>query len=162
MTDSFLKIIPIILKNEGGFQDNPRDKGNWANGVLKGTNFGISARMYPDLDIKNLTIDQAKEIYFTDYWQKCNLDGIEDLNVAVQILDFAVTSGPYRAIRIAQKCSAAHEDGVMGPASIKAINQALCFIERYKNERLKFYSNLDDWQWAGHSWTERTFNSKLT
>jgi len=162
MTDNFLKCIDVILKNEGGFQDNPKDKGNWANGILKGTKYGISARQYPDLDIKNLTVDQAKEIYFRDYWLKCKLDGIEDLNAALQILDFCVTSGPYKAIRAAQKCSFAYEDGIMGPASIKAINMALCFIEKYRNERLRFYATLDDWEWAGHSWTERTMKSKIS
>jgi lysozyme family protein len=162
MTELFLKCIEIVLKNEGGFQNNPKDKGNYANGVLKGTNFGISARMYPDLDIENLTVEKAKEIYFLDYWTPCMLDEIEDPNNALQILDFCVTSGQYRAIRTAQKCSGSYEDGIMGPASIKAINNALCFLERYRNERLKYYSNLDDWDWAGHSWTERTMASKIT
>lgn len=157
MTELFNKCIAVVIKTEGGFQKNPKDKGNWANGVLKGTKYGISAKSYPDLDIENLTEEKAKEIYFRDYWGVCKLDGIEDPNAALQILDFAVTSGPFRAVRVAQKCSFAHEDGIMGPASIKAINQSLCFLDKYKNERLKFYSNLSDWEWAGHSWTERTF-----
>jgi lysozyme family protein len=162
MTELFNKCVTQVLLNEGGFQKNPKDKGNWANGVLKGTKYGISAQQFPDLDIENLTEDKAKEIYFEKYWTVCNLDGIENVNSAYQILDFSVTSGPHRAIIIAQKCAIAYEDGIMGPVSIKAINQALCFLEKYKNERMQFYSHLEDFDWAGKSWTHRTMNVKIS
>ena len=43
MTDLFNRCIVKILENEGGFQEDPDDPGNYADGVLKGTKYGISA-----------------------------------------------------------------------------------------------------------------------
>ena len=62
---TFDQCIEHILDSEGRFTLNPNDKGNYTpSGELKGTKYGISARMYPKLDIKNLTLEQAKLIYF--------------------------------------------------------------------------------------------------
>ena len=57
---SFDDIIEITLEHEGGYVHDPNDLGGE-------TNFGIAGRFYPDVDIKNLTIEGAKEIYKTIY-----------------------------------------------------------------------------------------------
>jgi lysozyme family protein len=61
-------------------------------GQCKGTKYGISAMTYPDLDIRNLTLDQAKAIYKRDWWDRINAD---DLHPAIvfQVWDFAVNAG---------------------------------------------------------------------
>jgi len=51
---------------------SPEDDSNCAGskqgrGELKGTKYGIAAKSYPHLDIKNLTLDQAKAIYMQDF-----------------------------------------------------------------------------------------------
>ena len=60
MLISFDEIIGITLHHEGGYVHDPKDLGGE-------TNYGIAKRFYPDVDIKNLTEDEAKEIYKTDY-----------------------------------------------------------------------------------------------
>ncbi len=55
------------IGHEGKFTDNPKDDGNWTGGKqgrgeLKGTKYGIAAKSYPHLDIKNLTLDEATAI----------------------------------------------------------------------------------------------------
>ena len=40
------------------------------------TNFGISKRQYPNLDIKNLTKQQAADIYKRDYYAKVKGDSM--------------------------------------------------------------------------------------
>ena len=60
---TFDEIIQITLEHEGGYVHDPTDLGGE-------TNFGIAKRFYPDVDIKNLTEDGAKEIYKRDYWDK--------------------------------------------------------------------------------------------
>jgi hypothetical protein len=37
---------------------------------LKGIKYGISAASYPTLDISNVTLTQAQDIYEADYWAK--------------------------------------------------------------------------------------------
>ena len=63
MKTSFDEIIEVVLHHEGGYVNDPKDPGGE-------TNYGISKRAYPDVDIKNLTEDGAKDIYRRDYWEK--------------------------------------------------------------------------------------------
>ena len=60
---SFDRIIEFTLQEEGGYVNNPADPGGM-------TKYGISKRSYPNLDIANLTIDQAKAIYERDFWNQ--------------------------------------------------------------------------------------------
>jgi len=76
MSDSaFNSAVQIVLRDEGGYTADPRDAGNWTGGrvgagALKGTNFGISAAQYPNLDIEGLTRDEAIEIWRRNWWEK--------------------------------------------------------------------------------------------
>src|SRR5690554_991684 len=68
-----------LIGHEGKFTDNRADRGNWTTGrvgvgELKGTKFGISAMTYPHLDIKSLTLEQAKDIYLRDFWLRAGAD----------------------------------------------------------------------------------------
>jgi len=57
---TFEQIINDVLEHEGGYVNDPLDKGGE-------TNFGIAKRWYPDLDIKALTKNDAVNIYYNDY-----------------------------------------------------------------------------------------------
>jgi hypothetical protein len=59
----FLKAFERIIYHEGGYANNASDLGGE-------TKYGISKRSYPHLDIKNLTLDQARQIYYFDFWIK--------------------------------------------------------------------------------------------
>src|SRR5215472_5887330 len=72
--DDFLRAFELLIGHERGFQNDPRDGGNWTGGKtgageLKGTNWGISAASYPALDIKNLRLEEAQAIYEKDFWE---------------------------------------------------------------------------------------------
>ena len=62
MLTTFDEIIEVTLHHEGGYVHDPKDLGGE-------TNYGIAKRFYPDVDIKNLTEEGAKEIYKKDYWE---------------------------------------------------------------------------------------------
>ena len=59
---NFETAINRILSHEGGYVDNPADPGGR-------TQWGISQRSYPNLDIKSLTRDQAIALYERDFWE---------------------------------------------------------------------------------------------
>ncbi len=80
-----------LLGLEGGYVNRPDDPGGE-------TNWGISKRSYPNLNIKSLTRDQAKEIYLKDFWLRGQMDKFE-FALAYQVFDFAVNSGIETAIR---------------------------------------------------------------
>ena len=87
--EPFLNIIDWVLGWEGGLVDDPDDPG----GVTK---YGISQRAHPELDIRSLTIDQAKAIYYTDYWVKSGA-GKLPVPLGACMFDAAVQHGPGRA-----------------------------------------------------------------
>ena len=78
--------INRVLEREGGFVDDPADRGGR-------TNFGISQRAYPDLDIANLTRDEAARIYKRDYWDFIGADDLPE-NIREIAFDTAVNQGP--------------------------------------------------------------------
>lgn len=127
MTDYFNICFAAVLGHEGGYTDDRRDRGNWTGGEigqgeLRGTKFGISAAAYPALDIVNLTADQAREIYRTDYWAKIQGDALPPA-VAFVTFDAAVNAGPGAAARFLQAAIGAKPDGVIGPVTLQAVRR---------------------------------------
>ena len=132
----FLKCMPVIFKNEGGYVWDKDDPGGE-------TNMGICRMFYPDLDIRNLTKEQATDIYFNDYWLKMNIAGIHDENLVLQIFDMGINAGIRTAIKIIQRFVHVEVDGRIGPVTIKAINDSQDrLVMLYKEERKKYYSDL--------------------
>lgn len=83
----FNQAVQLVLRHEGGYTSGlPNDPGGE-------TNFGISRRAYPQLDIKNLTVDGAVEIYQKDYWRPY-MEQEPNQVVANCALDCAVNQGP--------------------------------------------------------------------
>jgi lysozyme family protein len=142
---AFIKLIG----HEGKYSNHPADPGGE-------TQYGISKRSYPSLDIKNLTLDTAKTIYYADFWLATGCDKVPE-SVAFQIFDTAVNSGVKTAIRMSQRVVGAVEDGVLGPKTIQALQNMppQKFIALFNSERLKFMASLDAWQTFSKGWALR-------
>lgn len=136
-----------LLGNEGGLVDNPNDPGGL-------TNWGISQRSYPHVDIRNLTQDEAKALYFRDFW---NPIGDADPAIKFQVFDFAVNSGIQTAIRKLQAAIGVADDGHWGPMSAAKLasmdkNDVLM---RFIGQRLRFWTALSTWPTFGKGWANR-------
>ncbi len=152
----FEKCVSVVLSNEGGYQCDPADIGNFtASGILRGTKYGISARIFPRLDIKNLTEDQAKSIYFKYYWKPMNLEGLKDELLVLHLFDHGVNAGKRTAIRMLQRLAEVEADGIIGPVTEKAVNECkprskvidgygllYTLTEYYIYERYCYYTDL--------------------
>ena len=114
MSERFTRLIPEILRHEGGYVNDPADPGGE-------TKFGISKRAYPDVDIATLTEDQAIEIYRRDYWQPW-MDQIRDEILALQVFDFGINAGLSTAARALQRVVRVDIDGIVGKITLGAIN----------------------------------------
>ena len=68
---TFEEIIDRVIESEGGYVNDPDDPGGE-------TKYGISKRAYPEIVIKDLTIKQAKQIYYEDYWTPSKADQLSD------------------------------------------------------------------------------------
>lgn len=85
----FQTAVSLVLVHEGGLVNNPSDPGGL-------TNWGISLRWHPELGedgIRNLTKEQAAEIYRKSYWTP-TMEQETDQRVANTMLDTSVNQGP--------------------------------------------------------------------
>jgi lysozyme family protein len=96
MTANFAAAIDYVLNNEKGYVNDPADPGGE-------TNFGVSKRQYPFLDVRNLNREDAIAIYKRDYWDHVpGFAQITSARVATKIFDFYVNMSPLVAVRILQ------------------------------------------------------------
>jgi len=137
MLTRFDDIIKVVLKHEGGYVNDPVDPGGE-------TNFGIAKRSHPDVDIKNLTEEGAKEIYYQDYWMKNRVPQVPD-ELKHIYFDMCVNQGKGRAVKILQQAANAKGanlkvDGGLGPKTISALNGVE--LDRVRAYRIKYYADL--------------------
>ena len=141
--------IERVLGHEDGYVNDPNDPGGE-------TKWGISKRSYPDLDIKNLTRDDAKAIYRRDFWEPLRAKDFSSA-LAFQALDFAVNSGIGTAIRYLQRAVGVADDGIWGTQSALALQRMSDsdVVLRFVAERLDFMTRLKNWPHAGRGWARR-------
>ena len=123
----FDKAFMFVIKHEGGFVDDKNDMGG-------ATKYGISQRSYPSLDIKGLTLNQARQIYFADYWQR---SGAQYMTWPLNLVHFdaAVNCG-------------------IGQAG-KFLEQSNHDASRYLDLRREFYKGLKQFGLFGAGWIRR-------
>jgi lysozyme family protein len=125
---NFNPCMDFTLRCEGGFTMNPEDRGNWTGGeigvgILKGTNFGLSAASYPHLNLRDLTPEAADEIYRRDYWQPVSGDELP-AGLDLMVFDHAVNAGIGASVRLLQAALEVAVDGQMGPRTLLAARHA--------------------------------------
>lgn len=155
------KAFEMVIGNEGGYTNISADKGNWTSGKigigeLKGTKYGISAMCYPHLDIANLTLEQARDIYHKDYWCRYKCDYLPDA-VGLVLFDSVVNSNAKRMIKFLQECLGVPADGIMGNQTIGACNRLPLkkIINDFLDKRLNYLMSLKDWKYFGKGWANR-------
>lgn len=135
--DNFQLAVENVLELEGGFVDNRHDPGG-------ATNYGISFRYLKGLspqeadlnkdgevnlkDIKSMTKLQAEAFYRKNWWQKYEYNKINNVAIAIKILDMSVNMGGKQAHKLVQRaCRACRQnlidDGVLGEKSFEALNK---------------------------------------
>ena len=137
--------VTFVLSHEGGYSDQAEDRGG-------STKYGISQAQYPNLDIPNLTEEDAKAIYYRDFWNHQRYEDIADLLVAAKVFDLSVNMGPHEAILILQKAlnvlvantSNISEDGILGSGTINAVNTTDCtaLLNQIKILATEYYTNI--------------------
>lgn len=147
---NFEQAFDRLISHEGGYSnrspaDDPGGETNW----------GISKRSYPHLDIKALTRNQAAVIYFKDFWQP--LEHGTHPAIMFQAFDFAVNSGIQTAIRKLQIAIGVADDGHWGPVSVirLATMDVNDVIMRYTAERLDYWRKLSNWPANSSGWAGR-------
>lgn len=95
LTKRFLAMFPYLWEVEGTvYENDPDDPGG-------ATKFGIDQRSHPNVNIRNLTEAQAKEIYFSEYWKKYGCEKLA-FPLGEAYFDVCVNNGAGRAKKLMQ------------------------------------------------------------
>lgn len=121
---NYEKAFHELIMIEGGYVNDPVDRGGE-------TKYGISRRAYPNIEIAALTLEDAKQIYYRDYWKRAGCHYIDRYDIALELFDTAVNMGVGTAARIFQQALNLMNrnerdypdlvvDGIIGPVTISA------------------------------------------
>lgn len=142
------KLVPFILKWEGGYSEDKTDRGNKNNGC---TNKGITLDTYRTFygkdkncnDLKKISTKEWIHIFKFGFWNKCKADDISSQSVANIIVDWLWGSG-ITSIKHIQRIVSVDDDGVVGEKTIEAINKCnpKALFLQIKAERTSFYNGI--------------------
>lgn len=135
---NFSEAIVTILKHEGGYVNDKVDPGGE-------TKYGISKKSFPQYDIKNLSIEDAKDIYRRHFWDTSKSEKIK-AELRLDYFDMCVNMGQGNAVKILQKTvnnspgEKISVDGRIGPMTIEASNRVS--VKRLRSFRVLYYAKL--------------------
>lgn len=174
-------IFDVLMKKEGGFQNASTDVGNFCDGKLVGTNFGVSAVAYKsfygkcptEAQMRALTRDEAKKIWKAEVWDKIKADSLKTQGIAELMLDSAGGgSNGYLHIRQAinksygtQKVSESKKM-LLDANEVNLINQAdqIAYFKNLYDIRLNYFKNHSQYAIYGQGWIARlnqVYNSSV-
>ena len=160
---AFNRAFENVIGVEGGFSDDAKDPGNWTggkegSGKLSGTKYGVSAAAYPSLDIRSITLEDAKAIYHRDFWQTINGDEFS-FPISNALFDCAVNSGCTSAAKLLQRSLGITSDGKIGKLTIAAAQakDPTELLIDFLTARAVFYARLAKFELYGKGWMKRLF-----
>ena len=150
---SFDLFLPLLLKFEGGYVDDPDDPGGE-------TNKGVTMAVFRDCshillgihptseNLKSLTDAQAGTLYRARYWDLLQGDAINLQDLANIACDFYVNAGTHATTLLQEVLNGVGGslavDGRIGPATLQFLNgvDATAVYRRYKQGRIRYYHGL--------------------
>ena len=144
----FHRCISLILGEEGGIANHRKDPGGL-------TNYGISQRSDPTLNIAALTLDDAKAIYRRDYWTPIRGDELPS-GLDLLMLDCAINQGVTTALQLLQQALRIQDDGLIGPQTLSAAEAAMPgLLDAFDAERALRYEFNRNEETFGRGWYRR-------
>lgn len=165
--------ISTIIRQEGGYVDDPRDPGG-------ATNYGVSLRFLKSIgeidgdidldgdididDIKSMTKDHAIDIYKKHWWDKYGYQRISNQEIATKIFSLSVNMGHIQAHKCLQRAVRASsgellkEDGLLGKMSMLSVNYSnpISLLSATKSEAAGFYRSLNKPHYI-NGWLNRAY-----
>jgi lysozyme family protein len=163
--EQFERCLAQVLRHEGGFADHPDDPGGATNmGITRQTLAawrGVTpVAALPVAAVRNLSGAEAAQIYRAKYWAPVGAATLP-VGLDLALFDFAVHSGPSRAVKTLQAELGVGRDGILGPVTLKALEQRVArvgadeLIDALCGRRLQFLAELSTFAVFGKGWTAR-------
>lgn len=164
MKSNFEQALALVLKHEGGWVNHSKDPGGETNmGVTKRTWESWVKHPVPVGSLKALTVADVAPLYKALYWDKVRADDLPE-GVDYAVFDYAVNSGPIKAAKTLQGCLGVAADGVIGPKTVAAANNAdpVALVRCICDNRLAFLKGLPTWGTFGKGWNRRVADVSKT
>ncbi|HRE19771.1 MAG TPA: glycoside hydrolase family 108 protein [Rhabdaerophilum sp.] len=160
MKATFDHALAVVLGHEGGYVDHPADPGGATNfGITLATLSRWRGMEVTKADVRALERDEAAAIYRARYWDAVRGDELP-VGVDLTLFDFAVNSGPSRAISTLQEVLGVVVDGRIGPVTMEALGTQppIALVKEICARRLVFLRRLATFPVFGRGWTRRIEN----
>jgi len=155
---NFNAALAATLVHEGLWSDHARDPGG---ATMKGVTLARYRAWKRDPNItktqlRNIGDDEVKAIYRDGYWRTVAGDDLPS-GLDLAMFDFAVNSGPARAVKTLQRIVGVPADGVMGQLTLSAVRKQFTanMIDELTAARLAFVRSLSTFDAFGKGWTRR-------
>ena len=155
---NFARCLSLVLDYEGGFSNRADDPGGATmRGVTQRTydSYRIGQGLSPQ-PVQNISQTELQAIYRSGYWDRVCGDALP-AGVDLAIFDFAVNSGPVRAVKMVQEIVGADPDGAFGPETLTAVKRTdpAGLITELCLDRLQFLQGLSHWSTFKNGWQRR-------
>lgn len=162
---NFEASLAKVLRHEGGYVNHPSDPGG-------PTNKGVTQRVYDAYrlnkglhtqSVRYITDREVADIYRNQYWHAVRGNDLPD-GIDYAVFDYAVNSGPGRAIRDLQRVIGEAQDGIIGQRTLARANGANDregLIHDYLDRRLAFLRGLKTWRTFGRGWASRVASVRV-
>lgn len=157
--DNFTACLAIILREEGGNDDDPHDHGGRTSRGIIQREYDLYRRAHPDIpaDVWQAPQKDIEAIYRLQYWQPY----CDELPSGIDLTFFnaSVNSGRQQAVKELQRALGVKADGMMGIETLGAVNSYPDYrtlIHLISEQRRAFYRALRQFPRYGRGWMART------
>lgn len=150
----YVALVAKVISSEGGYVDDPDDKGGPTKyGIAWNYNQGALQKLGITRDtVMNLTLDQAREIYYWKYWLASGCNLIKDKKLAYIHFDNAVNCGVGAAAKIMFQLEPNPKHFEAGGKN-KELWEKL--FQQYANYRRIYYTQCATYWKHGKGWNNR-------
>jgi lysozyme family protein len=150
---NFDEALKILLPIEGGYVNDPKDKGGETNyGITK----AVADKHGYKGSMKDIPLTVVQEIYLKQYWVPIRGDDLPS-QIQYAVFDAAVNSGVFQSVRWLQRVIGVKEDGILGPVTLGAVktHDPEKLLRAIVARRIVFLTKLDGWKVFGQGWMVR-------
>jgi lysozyme family protein len=159
-TERFLACLQVVFSLEGGFTNDPADRGGPTNLGVTASDIAryrnIKVEDVKEEQIRTLSIEDATNIYRSQYWNVMRCDALA-AGVDLMVFHFGVNAGVGMSANVLQRCVGSKQDGSIGQETLRAAAQkdASALIGLLSSAQLEYYHGCAEWDRFGNGWTSR-------
>lgn len=155
MNANWKRSIQLVLQSEGGYVDHPSDPGGRTNlGVTQSVWENWIGHVSNEKEMRSLTPEMVEPLYKKKYWDACRCDDLPS-GIDYLVFDFAVNAGVGRSAKTLQTVVGTTPDGAIGSKTIAAVNTTDDLINKFSDEKARFYKSLPTFSVFGRGWVSR-------